>query len=113
MSFHIYDRDIDPFLKLYLVNVDANVVYRDCVLMDPAIPTTCTPQNNVPTGNAVLKSVLSGLADINALKFVGTRCVDDQQSMNASSGSTAIHKNDIKSVLCFMVFAIVKCVLSF
>ncbi|XP_062575593.1 uncharacterized protein LOC134237523 [Saccostrea cucullata] len=80
-----YTGTVTVQIDLTLINptVNADIVYRDCVLMDPAVPASCAIQNNMPADNAVLKSVLSSLADINAVTFVGTRCVADERSLIA------------------------------
>ncbi|XP_062612604.1 uncharacterized protein LOC134274342 isoform X5 [Saccostrea cucullata] len=83
---------------LITVSVNADIVYRDCVLMDPAVPASCAPQNNIPADNAVLKSVLSGLANINAVTFEGTRCV----------AATATHLSDNRIVLYTFILLISK-----
>ncbi|XP_061172869.1 uncharacterized protein LOC133182155 [Saccostrea echinata] len=96
-------------LTIFKTSVDADIVYRDCVLMDPAVPTSCVPQNNIPADNAVLKTVLSSLADINAVNFVGTRCVVDERSMSSlRSASNANHLSDAKIVLYTFILVISK-----
>ncbi|XP_062570223.1 uncharacterized protein LOC134232282 [Saccostrea cucullata] len=80
-----YTGTVTMQIDLTILNpsVNADIVYRDCVLMDPAVPASCAPQSNMPADNAVLKPVLSSLADINAVTFVGTRCVADERSLIA------------------------------
>ncbi|XP_062579887.1 uncharacterized protein LOC134241890 [Saccostrea cucullata] len=90
---------VDINVLITTASFKAEIADRDCVLMDPAVPASCTPQDNIPADNAELKSVFSSLSGLNAVTFVGTKCVVDEKS-------TATHLSETNIVLCTFMLLI-------